>query len=65
MGAYNAAAWMTRRDRHLAINTLLYTALLIWEQHHVAHHYGLLEKRTNAAPGTPELKLAVDKPIAA
>lgn len=35
---YNFAAWTVRRQRHLAINTGLYTALAIWEWIHVQHH---------------------------
>ena len=31
-GAYNAAAWLSRRERHLAINTVLYAALVAFEQ---------------------------------
>ena len=38
MGLYNAAAWLRRRERHLAINTVLYTAVTIWEYQHVVHH---------------------------
>lgn len=38
MGLYNAAAWLRRRQRHLAINTVLYTAATIWEYQHVMHH---------------------------
>jgi hypothetical protein len=38
MGAYNAAAWIRRRQRHLAINAVIYIAAAIWEQRHVAHH---------------------------
>jgi hypothetical protein len=37
-GLYNAAAWLSRRETHLAVNTVLYTFLTIWEQQHVAHH---------------------------
>ena len=37
-GAYNAAAWLARRERHLAVNAMLYSALIMWEQRHVAHH---------------------------
>jgi hypothetical protein len=47
-GVYNAAAWLARRETHLAVNTILYTALSIWEQQHVAHH--LAEMRKPAAP---------------
>ena len=35
---YNLAAWTTRRQRHLAINSGLYTALVVWEWIHVLHH---------------------------
>jgi uncharacterized membrane protein len=35
---YNLAAWRARRQRHLAINTGLYTLLAIWEWIHVQHH---------------------------
>jgi hypothetical protein len=52
MGAYNAAAWMTRRDAHLAINTFLYTAMILWEQKHVAHHQALLARKRAPAPPT-------------
>jgi hypothetical protein len=38
MGVYNAAAWLRRRETHLAINTVLYAALTAWEQKNVAHH---------------------------
>jgi hypothetical protein len=35
---YNLAAWTVRRQRHLAINTGLYSALAVWEWIHVRHH---------------------------
>lgn len=38
MGAYNAAAWLSRRQPHLAINAVFYAALTVWEQKHLAHH---------------------------
>jgi hypothetical protein len=38
MGLYNAAAWLRRRERHLAINTVLYGAATIWEYQHVKRH---------------------------
>jgi hypothetical protein len=37
-GLYNAAAWMSRRERHLALNTVMYAALIAIEQQHVSHH---------------------------
>jgi hypothetical protein len=38
MGAYNTAAWLHRRQRHLAINAVIYLAAAFWEQRHVTHH---------------------------
>jgi hypothetical protein len=38
MGAYNAAAWLRRRQRHLAINAVIYLTAAIWEAHHVQEH---------------------------
>jgi hypothetical protein len=37
-GAYNAAAWLVRRERHLAVNAVVYTVLVVWEQQHISHH---------------------------
>ena len=36
--AYNTAAWMKRRQRHLAINAVVYGLLIWWEREHVLHH---------------------------
>jgi hypothetical protein len=36
--AYNAAAWIKRRQRHLAINAIIYSAAVLWERCHIAHH---------------------------
>jgi hypothetical protein len=49
MGIYNAAAWLSRREVHLAVNAVLYTMLTAWEQQHVAHHLATLRER-NAVP---------------
>jgi hypothetical protein len=49
MAAYNIAAWLTRRERHLAVNAAIYTLLTAWEQHHVGSHLAEL-KRPQAAP---------------
>jgi hypothetical protein len=38
MGAYNAAAWVQRRERHLAVNAAMYALALIWERRLVTHH---------------------------
>lgn len=50
MGVYNAAAWMRRREPHLAVNTVLYAALIAWEQRHVAHHLALRHPREIVPP---------------
>jgi hypothetical protein len=50
MMAYNAAAWLSRREQHLAVNAVVYAALTAWEQKHVAHH--LIELRKPAAPSS-------------
>jgi hypothetical protein len=54
MGLYNAAAWLRRRDAHLAINAVLYAALTVWEQQHVAHHLAELRRHRPGEP-TPTL----------
>lgn len=38
MGLYNAAAWLKRRQSHLAINAVIYLAATCWEQRHVSQH---------------------------
>jgi len=53
-GAYNAAAWLSRREGHLAVNTILYTALTIWEQRHVAHHLEEMRRCTTSDPPSIE-----------
>ena len=44
---YNAAAWLVRREDHLAVNALLYAALIAFEQRHVAHHIAELRRPAN------------------
>ena len=52
MGAYNLAAWLSRREPHLAINALVYGALTAWERQHVAHHLAELRRAAPAeSPG--------------
>ena len=48
-GIYNAAAWLSRRERHLAVNTVMYAALIAFEHQHVSHHIAEL-RRPEAAP---------------
>jgi hypothetical protein len=35
---YNTAAWIKRRQSHLAINAVLYWSMTAWEHCHVMHH---------------------------
>jgi hypothetical protein len=42
MAVYNAAAWLHRREPHLAVNAVLYAGLIAWEQKHVSHHLAAL-----------------------
>jgi len=48
-GLYNAAAWLTRREQHLAVNAVLYAALVAFEQRHVAHHMAALRRAAESA----------------
>ena len=55
MGLYNAAAWINRRERHLAINALVYTLGVAWERRLVVRHLDACRDSpaTMAAPGLP------------
>jgi hypothetical protein len=35
---YNSAAWLRRRELHLGINALIYTAATAWEYLHTQQH---------------------------
>jgi len=52
MGVYNAAAWFRRRERHLAVNAVLYAALTLWERQHVSHHLAECRRRREVEAGT-------------
>ncbi len=39
IATYNTAAWLQRRQRHLAVNTIVYIALVLFEVRHVRHHF--------------------------
>ena len=47
-GAYNIAAWLKRRQTHLAVNSVMYVALAAWEQQHVAHHLAEIRRAREA-----------------
>ena len=61
-GVYNAAAWLRRREQHLAINAVLYAALIAFEQCHVAHHVAAL-RRPSGAANAPDSQAAAS-PVA-
>lgn len=63
MGAYNLAAWLRRRQPHLALNAAVYIAAVLFEQRHVAHH--LVPCLTTKAPDTSGNQAAADQQIAA
>ena len=44
--AYNAAAWLKRRQPHLAINAVVYGVAVWWERAHVLHHLVCVPQRT-------------------
>ena len=54
MGAYNTAAWLRRRQSHLAINAVIYLAAACWEQRHVSHHMHPCLAVTPSDPARPE-----------
>ena len=36
--AYNTAAWIKRREVHLGVNAIIYSAAVWWERCHIVHH---------------------------
>ena len=48
MAAYNIAAFCYRRQRHLCINSIVYTLAVVWEIKQTVHH---LERCEVATPG--------------
>jgi hypothetical protein len=56
--AYNTAAWLKRRQTHLAINAVVYSAAIWWERCHVAHHLHSCAKPTSTGPADKLIKAA-------
>jgi hypothetical protein len=50
MGLYNAAAWLCRREQHLAINAVVYGTLIVWERQHIARHMASIHAARTLAP---------------
>ena len=66
MGLYNAAAWLARREQHLAVNAILYTALTAWEQQQLAHHLvALRECQDLSSPLAADVAAVVEVRVAA
>jgi hypothetical protein len=63
MGVYNAAAWLSRREPHLAVNAVLYAVLTAWETEHVRHH--LVEIRKSKPDAVKVTDEPVEPPLAA
>jgi len=61
-GLYNAAAWLSRREQHLAVNAVLYAALIAFEQRHVSHHIAEM-RRPRKEPGAPVAAVEPVDPI--
>jgi len=47
---YNLAAWVARRQTHLAVNTVLYGTIVAWEATHVRHHLDIVPRQLAAVP---------------
>jgi len=62
MGIYNAAAWLRRRDPHLAVNAILYGGLAVWERHHVHHHVAAHRKRQADERATASARAETSQP---
>jgi len=54
--AYNMAAWLKRRESHLAINAVLYSAAVCWERCHVVHHVRSCTPPTSTVRGRNNLQ---------
>jgi hypothetical protein len=58
--AYNAAAWLKRRQRHLAINAVIYGVGVWWERAHVLQHLVCVPQERKVLPGP----VAINQPTA-
>ena len=65
MCLYNAAAWLQRRERHLAINAIVYGSAIILERQHVAHHRATLQRLALAAAASAAATVAAAAEAAA
>jgi hypothetical protein len=56
---------LSRRERHLAINTVMYAALIAIEQQHVSHHIAELRRPPTAPESTAAETIAEAAPAVA
>ena len=57
--AYNLSAWLVRRQRHLAVNAIVYGAAVVWELEHVRHHLeSVAAGRAPVLPAPKEQRVA-------
>jgi hypothetical protein len=61
-GVYNAVAWISRREPHLAVNAVVYAALSAWETEHVRHHLVELRRLRPDEPSPAEPPAEPDEP---
>jgi hypothetical protein len=50
---YNTAAWIKRRQSHLAVNAVLYWTMTFWERCHVVHHLNACDARVTTTDAEP------------
>jgi hypothetical protein len=53
--AYNTAAWLKRRQGHLAINAVVYLTAACWERGHIVHHLKPCDPRRQVTPASEDL----------
>lgn len=56
---YNSAAWVRRREPHLAVNALIYTAATAWEYLHTQQHLLRYCSVRNSPPRTDTAHLTI------
>jgi hypothetical protein len=59
---YNAAAWLKRRQRHLAVNAVVYGIAVWWERAHVMHHLVACPPANGTVLPSPSPVLADEAP---
>jgi len=60
--AYNAAAWLKRRQRHLAVNAVVYGLAVWWERSHVLHHLVCVPPEQTPLTGLVRTDMPAERP---